>query len=349
MDLTDILLRACKQEPSDIHITVGVPVVIRVNGDLKYLDDYKMSPEDTEKCIRELMSETQYIEFQNKGEKDFSYSIPGVKRFRVNAYHQRNTCCIALRIIDLQIPPMDKLGLPPMVRDLAMEKSGLVLVTGPTGCGKSTTLASMVNLINQTKKKHIITLEDPIEYLFRHNQSIVNQREVGTDTRSFANALRACLRQDPDVILVGEMRDYETISIALTAAETGHLVFSTLHTIGAASTIDRIIDVFPSSQQPQVRVQLAMTLQAVISQQLLKKIDGSGRVVATEIMIANPAIKNMIREGKIHLINNAIKTNSLQGMGLMDDSLMKLFKRGYISQETMFEHCVDRGNISLIQ
>ncbi len=332
---------------SDVHITVGVPIVLRQHGELVYYDDKKLLPDDTKEIVKSLMSETQFKEYEEKGELDFSYSVPGSQRFRVNAYHQRNTCCVALRCISATVPPMETLGLPPIVSELANKKSGLVLVTGPTGSGKSTTLASIVDKINNTKKKHIITLEDPIEYLFRHNMSIVNQREIGSDTRSFANALRACLRQDPDVILVGEMRDFETISIALTAAETGHLVLSTLHTIGAASTIDRIVDIFPPNQQAQIKVQLAATLQAVISQQLLKRCDKPGRVVATEVLVVNNAIRNMIREGKNHLINNSIKTGAMNGMMLMDDSLMKLYKNGMITQQQLLEFCVDRSNIAV--
>ncbi len=333
---------------SDVHITVGVPIVLRKHGELVYYDENKLMPDAARDIVKSLMSDIQFKEYEEKGELDFSYSVPGSQRFRVNAYHQRNTCCAALRCISASVPPMETLGLPPIVSELANKNSGLVLVTGPTGSGKSTTLASIVDRINNTKKKHIITLEDPIEYLFRHNMSIVNQREIGSDTRSFANALRACLRQDPDVILVGEMRDFETISIALTAAETGHLVLSTLHTVGAAATIDRIVDIFPPNQQGQIKVQLASTLQAVISQQLLKRADKAGRVVATEVLVVNNAIRNMIREGKNHLINNSIKTGSMNGMMLMDDSLMKLYKTGKITQQQLLEFCVDRSNIAIM-
>ncbi|MBQ7636953.1 MAG: type IV pilus twitching motility protein PilT [Lachnospiraceae bacterium] len=346
--IDEVLYKVTEMEGvSDVHITVGVPIVLRQHGELVYFDDKKLLPDDTKEIVKSLMSDIQFKEYEEKGELDFSYSVPGSQRFRVNAYHQRNTCCVALRCISATVPPMETLGLPPIVSELANKKSGLVLVTGPTGSGKSTTLASIVDKINNTKKKHIITLEDPIEYLFRHNLSIVNQREIGSDTRSFANALRACLRQDPDVILVGEMRDFETISIALTAAETGHLVLSTLHTIGAASTIDRIVDIFPPNQQAQIKVQLAATLQAVISQQLLKRCDKPGRVVATEVLVVNNAIRNMIREGKNHLINNSIKTGAMNGMMLMDDSLMKLYKNGMITQQQLLEFCVDKSNIAI--
>jgi twitching motility protein PilT len=347
--IDEVLSKVATEEGvSDVHVTVGVPIVLRKHGELIYFDEKKLMPDDTKDIVKSLMSDIQYKEYEEKGELDFSYSVPGSQRFRVNAYHQRNTCCVALRCISATVPPMETLGLPPIVSELANRNSGLVLVTGPTGSGKSTTLASIVDKINNTKKKHIITLEDPIEYLFRHNMSIVNQREIGSDTRSFANALRASLREDPDVILVGEMRDYETISIALTAAETGHLVLSTLHTIGAAATIDRIVDIFPPSQQGQIKVQLASTLQAVISQQLLKRADKPGRVVATEVLVATNAIRNLIREGKNHQINNSIKTGSMNGMMLMDDSLMKLYKNGKITQQQLLEYCVDRTNIAIM-
>ncbi len=348
-NINEILDNACHTPGvSDVHITVGVPVILRRHGELVPYNDIKLLPKDTLEIAKSLMSEIQFKEYEEKGEIDFSYSVPGSQRFRVNAYHQRNTCCVALRCISANVPPMETLGLPPIVGELSNKNSGLILVTGPTGSGKSTTLASIVDKINRTKTKHIITLEDPIEYLFRHNKSIVNQREIGSDTRSFSNALRACLRQDPDVILVGEMRDFETIQIALTAAETGHLVLSTLHTVGAASTIDRIIDIFPPSQQDQIKVQLAGTLQAVISQQLLKRADKEGRVIATEVMLVTPAIRNMIREGKNHLINNSIKTGAMSGMMLMDDSLMKLYKMGQITQTQLMEYCVDKSNIVLM-
>ncbi len=347
--IDEVLNKVADEEGvSDVHITVGVPIVLRKHGELVYFDDKRLMPDDTFEIAKSLMSDVQFKEYEDKGELDFSYSVPGSQRFRVNAYHQRNTCCVALRCISATVPPMENLGLPPIVGELANKNSGLVLVTGPTGSGKSTTLASIVDKINNTKKKHIITLEDPIEYLFRHNMSIVNQREVGSDTRSFANALRASLREDPDVILVGEMRDFETISIALTAAETGHLVLSTLHTVGAAATIDRIVDIFPPSQQSQIKVQLASTLQAVISQQLLKRCDKPGRVVATEVLVVNNGIRNMIREGKNHMINNAIKTGAMSGMMLMDDSLMKLYKNGKITQQQLLEFCVDRSNIAIM-
>jgi twitching motility protein PilT len=268
------------------------------------------------------------------GEIDFSYSISNVGRFRVNAFKQRGSYAMVLRIIPLRIPSMEELGLPKVTDELTKLPRGLILVTGPTGSGKTTTLASVINKINSERRCHIVTLEDPLEYLHSHKKSIVNQREVGSDTESFANALRGALREDPDVILVGEMRDLETISIAITAAETGHLVLSTLHTNGAAKTIDRIVDVFPPYQQQQIRVQLAAVIEAVISQQLLPKASGKGRVAAHEVMVASPAIRNLIREGKIHQIDTVIQTSSALGMQTMDTSLVNLYRRGEITKET---------------
>ncbi len=341
MDTIELLTKAVKRKASDLHITTGVPGTVRVNGKLSFVDDVILKPADTKQIARELTSDVQWDRLNKKGEVDFLYVIPGVQRFRVNAYRQRNTYSVALRLVNSEIPTFDTLGLPPIVKELTKKNNGLILVTGPTGSGKSTTLASMIQEINETKDLHIITLEDPIEYLFKHNKSIIDQREIGSDTINFSNALRACLRQDPDVILVGEMRDFETISIALTAAETGHLVLSTLHTIGAASTIDRVIDVFPPHQQLQIRVQLALTLQGIISQQLLTKADFSGRVAALEIMVVNPAVRNLIREGKVYQLNNTIQTNAKSGMRMMDDSLCELYKRGLISREDALGHCVE--------
>lgn len=341
MNLKQILYKAVESKASDLHITVGVPCTLRVHGKLTHIDEHRVTMENSEELIRELTNEFQWKTLINKGEVDFSYTLPGVQRFRVNAYRQRNAFAVALRLINTEIPEIESLGLPPIVKELTTKNSGIVLVTGPTGSGKSTTLASMIELINSTRGKHIITLEDPIEYLFRHRKSIVNQREVGSDTLNFSNALRASLRQDPDVILVGEMRDHETISIALTAAETGHLVFSTLHTVGAAATVDRIIDIFSPNQQQQIRYQLAMTLQAVISQQLLIRSDGHGRVAAIEVMISNPAIRNMIRESKAHQINNIIKTNASSGMKTMDDALVELYRQGHVNKEDVMERSID--------
>lgn len=324
----------CKKA-SDIHITVGVPIIYRINGKLIKINEEIIKPHDTEAIIREILNEIQLKELSSKGEIDTSFSSAGIGRFRVNIFKQRGSYGLAIRIIPLSIPTIEELGLPNVVRDMAMLPRGLILVTGPTGSGKSTTLASMIDLINTEKNYHILTLEDPIEYLHRHKKSIVNQREIGNDSLSFGNSLRAALRQDPDVILVGEMRDLETISIALTAAETGHLVLSTLHTLGAAKTVDRVIDVFPPHQQQQIRVQFSSVLQGIISQQLLPKIDERGRVAAFEVMIATSAIRNLIREEKTHQIDTAIQTGGKIGMQTMDTSLINLYKKGFISHETV--------------
>lgn len=342
MIIYDYMDKVAEMKGSDLHITVGLPPMIRLHGKLLPLGEEVVTPVSAEEMARQVMKERAWDEFLKKGEYDFSISVPGQYRFRANAYIQRQSISMALRLIVSDIPSMDKLGLPPVVKELCNRLRGLILVTGPTGSGKSTTLASMIDLINSTKDCHIITIEDPIEYLHKHKKSIVNQREVGSDTTSYSSALKMVLRQDPDVILLGEMRDLETISIALTAAETGHLVFSTLHTIGAAKTIDRIIDVFPPEQQEQIRIQLSMTMVAVISQQLMPNIDGTGRCAAIEVMIATPAIRNMIRESKTPQIIGAIQTSSLQGMQLMDNAIAAKFKRGEISRDTALEYAVDK-------
>jgi len=345
MNINNIVEEGVRRIASDIHITVGIPPNLRVNGELVAFGDTPLTPEDTEELVRQVLSDSQFDVLNDRGEIDFSYSAPGQGRFRVNAYIQRGSYGLALRIIPLEIPSMQKLGLPPVISDLTRLARGLVLVTGPTGSGKSTTLATMIDQINRERKKHILTLEDPIEYLHKHNKSIVNQREIGTDSKSFSSALRGALRQDPDVILVGEMRDLDTISIAITAAETGHLVLSTLHTLGSAKTIDRIIDVFPPYQQQQIRVQLASVLQAVISQQLLPKADGNGRVAAMEVMIATPAIRNLIREDKVHQIDTAIQTGSKYRMQTMDNSLTELYRRGQISKDIALSQAINTEDI----
>lgn len=345
MNLLELVQYAIDNEASDIHITVGISPVLRINGSLVNVGENILKPDDTIAFIKQVLDEKQLIELENIGEIDTSFSSPGVGRFRVNAYKQRGSYGMAIRIIPLKVPTMEELGLPIIVRDLARLPRGLILVTGPTGSGKSTTLASMINLINQERKCHILTLEDPIEYLHKHNKSIVNQREIGSDSNSFANGLRSALRQDPDVIQVGEMRDLETISIALTAAETGHLVLSTLHTIGAAKTIDRIIDVFPPHQQQQVRIQFSSVIQGIISQQLLAKANGRGRVAAFEIMVATYAIRNLIREEKIHQIDTSIQTGGKQGMQTMDNSLLELYNKGIISRDTILNQSVNLDSI----
>jgi twitching motility protein PilT len=345
MKLLELVNIATSRKASDIHLTVGLPPVFRVNGQLITLDGEKLMPNDTKMLVYESLNDNLINILEEKGEVDSSFSSPGVGRYRINAYKQRGSYGMALRIIPLDIPTLEDLRLPVIVKELARLPRGLILVTGPTGSGKSTTLASMINQINSERKCHILTLEDPIEYLHKHNKSIVNQREIGTDSLSFANSLRAALRQDPDVILVGEMRDLETISIALTAAETGHLVLSTLHTVGSAKTIDRVIDVFPPHQQQQVRIQFASVIQAIVSQQLLPKADESGRVAAFEVMVATPAVRNLIREEKIHQIDTAIQTGAKYQMQTMDNSLLELYQKRLISKETALMQAINQDNI----
>lgn len=329
-----VLTEARRLNVSDIHMTTGIPPVFRMHGTLKRYGDVNLTPEMTKDIAQALMPELLWNQFLDKGEMDYSYSLSGVARFRVNSFHQRGSVSHAFRTIPTEIPTIDELNMPKTLTALAETHQGLILVTGPTGSGKSTTLAAMIRHINENMTKHIITLEDPIEYLHRHGSSIIDQREIGFDTDSFSNGLRAALRQDPDVILVGEMRDLETIATAITAAETGHLVMATLHTSSAASTIERIIDVFPSGQQAQVRTQLAGILKAVVSQRLLPTADGKGRVAATEILINNPAVSNLIRTEKVHQIPNVILTNRAFGMHMMVSSVQELLAKGKISRQT---------------
>lgn len=326
---------------SDIHITVDSYPIARVKGSFVKLREERLSKEDTLQMAREITGDKKFKILEEKGEVDLSVSIQSGDRFRVNAYKQRGNYAIAIRTITSQIPSFKTLGLPDVVASFAEKHKGLVLVTGPTGSGKSTTLASLIDIINSTQERHIITLEDPIEYVHNHKKGIVNQREIGNDTETFNAALRAALRQDPDVILVGEMRDPETVSIALTAAETGHLVFSTLHTVGSAKTIDRIVDMFPAEQQQQVRTQLSTVCEGVISQQLIKTIDGRNRVAALEVMVTTPAIRNLIRENKTYQIQNIIQTSSKIGMQSMDQELVNLFRQGRISKESALSRCTD--------
>ena len=332
--LDDILKEAVKAKASDVHMTVGRPPMRRVNGLLEAFPGEKLMPADTEMLLEPLMDPKHKEELEKTGQTDFAYSMSGVGRFRVNVFKQRGTLASVMRILPYSIPEPWQLGLPEEVVALTEKKRGLVLVTGPTGSGKSTTLASLIQEMNRKEAYHIITLEDPVEYMHRHEKSIVNQREVGSDTTDYAGALRAALREDPDVILVGEMRDLETISTAITAAETGHLVFSTLHTIGADKTIDRIIDVFPPNQQQQVRIQLAGVLEGVISQQLLRRADGCGRVAALEVLFANNAVRNLIREGKTFQLPSYMQTGRREGMQTMDDALQDLYAQGLIDAET---------------
>jgi twitching motility protein PilT len=333
ISIEQLLEEAVIKKASDLHLTVGVPPILRIHGKLIYMEYEALTPLTAKNLIVPILTDNSRERFELHGEVDFSYSLPNLGRYRINVFQQRGSMAAAIRLVDSVIPQPEKLGIPQSCIDLYEKKRGLVLVTGPTGSGKSTTLASLIDQINRHRNAHVITLEDPIEYLHKHNRSIVNQREVGVDSESFSNALRAALRQDPDVILVGEMRDLETISIAITAAETGHLVLSTLHTIGAASTIDRIIDVFPPHQQQQIRVQLSAVLVSVISQQLIPTYDGKGRVAAFEVLHANQAIRNLIRENKTHQVTSILQTNRQTGMVTMDESLLTLTKEGRITRE----------------
>ena len=347
-DIIELMKLSVTNKASDLHISVGSTPIIRQHGELKTVGNDPLNSMDTEQMVRTLINEKQWDTLQERGELDFSYSIPGVSRFRVNAYRQRGNYSLAIRTIPVQVPTFESLGLPEVVRSFADKHQGLVLVTGPTGSGKSTTLASLIAYINQTKKRHIITLEDPIEYLHRHGNSVIDQREIGFDTMSFANGLRAALRQDPDVVLVGEMRDLETISTAITAAETGHLVFATLHTPDAPQSIDRMIDVFPPSQQQQVRVQLAGVLLGIVSQRLLQAADGHSRVAAIEILVNTPAVANLIRSEKIHQIRSTMQTSKAVGMQTMEMSLRDLLAKRKIS-DSLFREVVSEwsGAISL--
>ncbi|MGB3368346.1 MAG: type IV pilus twitching motility protein PilT [Acidaminobacteraceae bacterium] len=347
MNIKGLLELALEYKASDIHFTVGVPPIFRLDGKLIKLEELdRLMPKDTERLANEILEDDMKAVLEEMGEVDFSYSLLGLGRFRVNVFKQRGSYSIALRTVPLTVPTIEELGLPLILKELSDRKRGLILVTGPTGSGKSTTLAAMINHINKTRNCHILTLEDPIEYLHKHDKSIVNQREITHDSKTYANALRASLRQDPDVILIGEMRDLETISTAVTAAETGHLVLSTLHTVGAVSTIDRIIDVFPANQQQQIKVQLASVLQGVVSQQLIKRQDNKGRVAAIEIMIANSAVKNHIREGKTHQIINTLQTGRKDGMITMDTSLVELYKNKLITYEDAISYAVDKDMIA---
>lgn len=331
--IENILRAALEFKASDIHLTVGVPPIFRINGDIKRYGKDILLPADTEEIAKITIPENMYDLFKEKGELDYSYGIPGVSRFRVNAYHQRKSVSLALRVVASKTPTIEELDLPKIIPELVERPQGLILVTGPTGSGKSTTLASMIDYVNRTMRKHIVTLEDPIEYLHKHGNSIIDQREVGFDTQSYANGLKGALRQDPDIILVGEMRDLETIGIAITAAETGHLVLGTLHTSSAPSTINRIIDVFPPAQQPQIRVQLASVLVGVISQRLFPTVDKKGRKAATEILVNNPAIANLIRNEKIHQIQSTMQTSRAQGMHTLEMSIRDLLDRNLIQKE----------------
>lgn len=339
--IEEILHLGKEMGASDVHLTVGVPPKMRVNGVLVTAPGEKLLPQDTIELAASILTQKQKEHFEEYGECDMSYAIAGEGRFRVNLFHQRGSVAVAIRLVDTEIPTPQALGVPQSVVELYQKKRGLILVTGPTGSGKSTTLASLIDVINSNREAHVITLEDPIEYLHRHKKAIVNQREIGLDSVSYANALRAALREDPDVILVGEMRDYDTISVAVTAAETGHLVLSTLHTIGAASTVDRIIDVFPPHQQQQIRFQFANVLESVISQQLIPTADQTGRVAAFEVLHATPAVRNLIREGKTHQLATVMQTNRKLGMITMDDAIVQLYMDKKISLDMVYQFAQD--------
>lgn len=342
VSIIDLLKLMKEKDASDLHLAVGLPPMIKLYGFLEKLDYPELSEKEVHKMIGDVLSEDQMRELAETHEVDLSFEVVDVARFRVNAFYERRGKGAAFRLIPFEVKSIAELGLPEVVGKLAGEEKGLVLVTGPTGSGKTTTLASMIDLINQKRSGHIITIEDPIEFVHRHKNCIVHQREVGRHTNSFALALRSVLREDPDVILVGEMRDLETILMTVTAAETGHLVLSTLHTSSAAQTVDRIIDVFPPHQQGQVRTQLAESLAGVIAQTLIPRLDRKGRVVAAEVMVANAAIKTMIREGKTHQIQNAIIAGMKEGMQSLDYSLKSLVREGKISEEEMAKRSLEK-------
>ena len=340
ISLTDLLEEVIRRGASDLHLTVNARPTLRVHGALRQMDEYpELDGASLRTMLYAIITQKQREKFEENLELDFAYALPGRARFRVNLYRQRDDVGAAFRLIPYEIKRLEDLGVSPAVANFAMLPRGFVLVTGPTGSGKSTTLASLVDLANRSRHDHIMTVEDPIEFLHEHRSCLVNQREVGEDTHSFQNALKHVLRQDPDIILVGEMRDLETISVALTAAETGHLVFATLHTQDAAQTIDRVIDVFPPHQQQQIRVQLAGALQGIVCQTLCPTTDGKGRVVATEVLMATPAIRNLIREGKTHQIYSALQAGAKYGMSTMDQHLADLVKAGRITYETGLEKC----------
>lgn len=343
--IDDLLRVATERGASDLHLSAGLPPMIRVDGRLSPTAYDAVSARDAQRLVYDILTNDQIQWFEKTKELDFSYGVRNLGRFRVNVYRQRSSVGVAMRAIPTKIPSMEELHLPAMLRDLCKKQSGLILVTGPTGSGKTTTIATMIDHINSTRDGHIMTIEDPVEYLHRHKKCMINQRELNTDTDSFENALRAVLREDPDVILVGEMRDLETIQSAVTLAETGHLVFGTLHTRNAPQTIDRVVDVFPGHQQDQIKVQLSNTLESVVAQQLIPRL-GGGRFAAIEIMIATPGIRNLIREGKSYQIYSAIETGGALGMKAMDAVLSEACRAGYISYEEGARRAVDKDNFS---
>jgi twitching motility protein PilT len=344
MDITDLLILAKEKDASDLHLTVGTPPMLRLRGELKSVEGFPpLTREALHDMLYEVLADNQKARFEEQWDLDFSVEVQHLGRFRVNVFRQRRGEGAVFRVIPSKIAPLESLGLPLVLKELAMRDRGLLLVTGPTGSGKSTTLAAMLDVINERRSAHIITLEDPIEYVHEHKKCIVNQREIGQNAKSFAGGLRAALREDPDIILVGEMRDLETISMALTAAETGHLVLATLHTSSAAQTVNRVIDVFSSDQQSQVRVQLAESLSGVVAQLLLPSADGKGRVPAVEVLVATPAVRNLIRETKVHQIPSAIQTGAKDGMQSLDQHLRELVKKGKITADVAVRWALDKA------
>ena len=344
--IDEILHTAIALNATDIHIQAGLPPVYRVQKRLIQKGGVRLGPQETEELVFSLMTDQQKLIFREKLDHDFSCAVPGRGRFRVNVFRQRDSVAAALRRIPFEVPSLESLGLPASMADFAQLKRGFVLITGAAGHGKSTTIAALIDRINRERQLHVVTIEDPIEYLFLHKQSVVVQRELGSDVGSFAGGLRAALREDPDVVFVGEMRDFQTIEAALTAAETGHLVFSTLHTKTAAQAIDRIVDVFPPHQQGQVRVQLANVLHAVVTQQLLVRKDGEGLVVALEQLVASPAVCNLIRQGKTFQLPSLIQTGAAEGMVTMEQSLKSLYERGLVTYEEALEHAFDARELA---
>ncbi len=340
-EIDSLLLKAKELKASDVHLTSMIPAKARINGQLVSISEEILTPARLEELLAPVINPAAAEKIAEFGEADFSYAIRGEWRFRVNVFKHLGALAAVLRLVGTDVPAADQLGIPKEVQELIYKKRGLVLVTGPTGSGKSTTLASLIDMMNKVRNCHIITLEDPIEYLHSHKEAVINQREIGMDSAGYGGALRAALREDPDVILLGEMRDLDTISTAITAAETGHLVLSTLHTTGAAATIDRIIDVFPMGQQQQIRLQLSNVLEAVVSQQLLINSEGNGRVAAFEVMFGSPAIRNLIRESKTHQINGLIQTSKKLGMELMDDALYGLYMKNKITKDTALSYAQD--------
>ncbi len=345
IQMDDLLSLVVDENASDLHLAVGDPPVLRISGSLQALESDRLQPDDTERLMRAITSEENIQRVKEHGGCDFGFAFGDRARFRVSVFRQKGHYGIVLRLIPSRMLTLEEIGLPPQVKDILYSPRGLVLVTGPTGSGKTTTLASMINIINEQRDCHIITVEDPIEYYHAHKKSIVTQREIGVDVPSFSEALRRALRQDPDVILVGEMRDLETMEAAITAAETGHLVFATLHTTGAARTVDRIVDAFPTNQQEQIRTQLAATINAVVSQLLLPRADGHGRVAAFEIMISTPSIKALIRDNKTFRITSDIQTGGRLGMFTLDDHLFSLYQQGAITYEELITKCQDRDTV----